>query len=87
MMWCKDLFRCFSMIGHNNKTKPVSDNFLKVLFSVKTLKKSCFQNLKVYLLTKEILTVYDWGTYFIEYVFECYFLWNNCSYAFWDLRV
>ena len=38
----------------------------------------------LYFLTKEITGVHDWRAYFIEYVFECYFLWNN---VFWDSRI
>ena len=54
---------------------------------MKTLKKSCFHNLILYFLTKEITSVHDWGAYFIEYVSECCFLWNNLYYVFWDSLV
>ena len=42
--------------------------------SIKTFKKSCFHNLILYFLTKVMTRVNDVGTYFIEYVFESYFL-------------
>ena len=54
---------------------------------IKTFKKSCFHHLTLYFLTRVKTRVNDIGVYFIEYVFECYFLWNNSSYVFWDFRV
>ena len=64
------------MIGHNKYTKAISDSFVKKLFygkSIKSVKKSCFDNL-LYFLIKVIARLNDIGACFIEYVFECYFL-------------
>ena len=40
-------------------------------FKEKIVFITCFQ---LYFLTNEITSVHDWGAYFIEYVFEFYFL-------------
>ena len=81
------------MIGHNKRSRQkqcqtvswkksilvqINKNFKKILK---------IHNLILYFLTKEITNVHDLSAYFIEYVCECYFLWNNSSYIFWNSKV
>ena len=55
------------MIEQNKYTKAISWELPPKKFVFTT----CFQ---FYFLTNEITRVHDWGAYFIEYVFEFYFL-------------
>ena len=81
------------MIGHNKRSRQkqyqtvswkksilvqINKNFKKILK---------IHNLILYFLTKETTNVHDLSAYFIEYVCECYFLWNNSSYIFWNSKV